>query len=96
MTNIVIVDAVRTPIGKRNGGLSTLHPAQVLGTVQKIDAWRGFDLVVGIVVIVVGLVRGGRVTSGAELATALGEAAGMFVLAACLAGLSGALVTVRR
>ena len=35
MTNIVIVDAVRTPIGKRNGGLSTLHPAQVLGTVQK-------------------------------------------------------------
>ena len=35
MTNIVIVDVVRTPIGKRNGGLSTLHPAQVLGTVQK-------------------------------------------------------------
>ncbi len=35
MTNIVIVDAVRTPIGKRNGGLSTLHPAQVLGIVQK-------------------------------------------------------------
>ncbi len=35
MTNIVIVDAVRTPIGKRNGGLSTLHPAQVLATVQR-------------------------------------------------------------
>jgi acetyl-CoA C-acetyltransferase len=35
MSNIVIVDAVRTPIGKRNGGLSTMHPAQVLATVQK-------------------------------------------------------------
>ncbi len=35
MSNIVIVDAVRTPIGKRNGGLSTMHPAEVLATVQK-------------------------------------------------------------
>jgi len=35
MTNIVIVDAVRTPIGKRNGGLSTLHPAELLANVQK-------------------------------------------------------------
>ena len=35
MSNIVIVDAVRTPIGKRNGGLSTLHPAELLATVQK-------------------------------------------------------------
>jgi len=32
--NVVIVDAVRTPIGRRNGGLSTLHPADVLGAVQ--------------------------------------------------------------
>ena len=35
MSNVVIVDAVRTPIGKRNGGLSTLHPAEVLSIVQK-------------------------------------------------------------
>lgn len=35
MTNVVIVDAVRTPIGRRGGGLSTLHPAQVLGAVQR-------------------------------------------------------------
>ncbi len=35
MSNVVIVDAVRTPIGKRGGGLSTLHPAQVLATVQQ-------------------------------------------------------------
>lgn len=32
---VVIVDAVRTPIGRRNGGLSSLHPADLLGTVQK-------------------------------------------------------------
>jgi acetyl-CoA C-acetyltransferase len=32
--DVVIVDAVRSPIGRRNGGLSTLHPADVLGRVQ--------------------------------------------------------------
>ncbi len=31
MTDVVIVDAVRTPVGKRNGGLSTLHSADLLG-----------------------------------------------------------------
>lgn len=35
MSNVVIIDAVRTPIGKRGGGLSTMHPADVLGEVQK-------------------------------------------------------------
>ena len=35
MSNVVIVDAVRTPIGKRNGGLSTVHPAELLSQVQK-------------------------------------------------------------
>ena len=44
MSNVVIVDAVRTPIGKRNGGLSTLHPAEVLGAVQKAIVERaGID-----------------------------------------------------
>jgi len=33
--NVVIVDAVRTPIGKRNGGLASVHPAELLGQVQK-------------------------------------------------------------
>jgi acetyl-CoA C-acetyltransferase len=33
--SVVIVDAVRSPIGRRNGGLSTLHPGEVLGKVQK-------------------------------------------------------------
>ncbi len=32
-TRPVIVEAVRTPIGKRNGSLSTLHAAELLGTV---------------------------------------------------------------
>ena len=35
MSDVVIVEAVRTPVGKRNGGLSTVHPADLLGTVQK-------------------------------------------------------------
>ena len=34
-SNVVIVDAVRTPIGRRNGGLSTVHPADLLAHVQK-------------------------------------------------------------
>ena len=29
--DVVIVEAVRTPIGKRNGALATLHPAYLLG-----------------------------------------------------------------
>ena len=33
--SVVIVDALRTPIGRRGGGLSTLHPAQVLAQVQQ-------------------------------------------------------------
>ena len=34
MPEAVIVEAVRTPIGKRNGWLSGLHPAEILGAVQ--------------------------------------------------------------
>ena len=26
--SVVIVEAVRTPVGQRNGGLSTVHPAE--------------------------------------------------------------------
>ena len=35
MREVVIVEAVRSPIGKRNGGLSTLHPAELLSRVQR-------------------------------------------------------------
>ena len=34
MSNPVIVEAVRTPIGKRNGWLAGLHPADLLGAAQ--------------------------------------------------------------
>lgn len=32
--DVVIVDAVRSPVGRRNGGLSTMHPADLLSKVQ--------------------------------------------------------------
>ncbi len=34
MTDVVIAEAVRTPVGRRNGDLSTVHPVDLLGTVQ--------------------------------------------------------------
>ncbi len=34
MNDVVIVEAVRSPIGKRGGGLSTFHPADLLGALQ--------------------------------------------------------------
>ncbi len=34
MTDVVIVEAVRSPLGKRGGGLSTLHSIDLLGSVQ--------------------------------------------------------------
>ena len=34
MTEAVIVDAVRTPVGRRRGALSGLHPAELLGRAQ--------------------------------------------------------------
>ncbi len=44
MRDVVIVEAVRTPIGKRNGGLSSVHPADLLATVQKeLIARSGID-----------------------------------------------------
>ncbi|MGH9111497.1 MAG: steroid 3-ketoacyl-CoA thiolase [Acidimicrobiales bacterium] len=35
MVEVVIVEAVRTPIGRRNGGLSSVHPADLLVTVLR-------------------------------------------------------------
>ncbi|MDP1820999.1 MAG: steroid 3-ketoacyl-CoA thiolase [Acidimicrobiales bacterium] len=35
MTDIVIVEAARTPVGRRGGGLSTIHPADLLAAVQR-------------------------------------------------------------
>jgi len=33
-SDVVVVEAVRSPLGRRNGGLSTMHPADLLGAVQ--------------------------------------------------------------
>ena len=33
--DIVIVEAVRSPLGRRNGQLSTVHPAELLGHIQR-------------------------------------------------------------
>jgi acetyl-CoA C-acetyltransferase len=35
MGNPVIIDAVRTPLGKRGGGLAGVHPGELLGFVQR-------------------------------------------------------------
>jgi acetyl-CoA C-acetyltransferase len=53
---VVIVEAVRTPIGRRNGGLSTMHSLDLLGAVQ-----RDLFLRTGIDPLEVGQVVGGCV-----------------------------------
>jgi acetyl-CoA C-acetyltransferase len=61
MTDVVIIDAVRTPIGRRNGGLSTVHPADLLATVLSELVTR-----TGIDPTVVGQVVGGCVSQVGE------------------------------
>src|SRR3954467_12084502 len=34
-TDVVIVEAVRSPLGRRNGGLAEVHPADLLAAVQR-------------------------------------------------------------
>jgi acetyl-CoA C-acetyltransferase len=69
-TNVVIVDAVRTPIGRRNGGLSSVHPAELLGAVQKALIER-----TGIDPHVVGQVVTGCVSEVGEQAFNVGRTA---------------------
>jgi acetyl-CoA C-acetyltransferase len=40
MQEVFIVEAVRSPIGRRKGGLSGLHPAALLGAIQKACVTR--------------------------------------------------------
>jgi acetyl-CoA C-acetyltransferase len=63
MSNVVIVEAVRTPIGRRNGGLSTMHPADLLGVVQRAAVERS-----GIDPAAIGQVVGGCVSQVGEQA----------------------------
>jgi acetyl-CoA C-acetyltransferase len=61
MPDVVIVEAVRSPIGRRGGGLSTMHPADLLGAVQKACVERA-----GIDPTEVDQVVGGCVTMSGE------------------------------
>ncbi|TDD35042.1 steroid 3-ketoacyl-CoA thiolase [Actinomadura sp. KC06] len=61
MAEAVIVDAVRTPVGKRYGALSGLHPARLLGLTQRALLDRA-----GIEPDTVGQVVGGCVTQAGE------------------------------
>ncbi len=63
MPEPVIIDAVRTPIAKRNGWLSGLHPAQLLAEAQKAVITRA-----GIEAALVEQIVGGCVTQAGEQA----------------------------
>ena len=63
MGNPVIVSAVRTPIGKRGGWLSALHPAELLGIAQQAAVDRA-----GVDPAAVEQVIGGCVTQAGEQA----------------------------
>ncbi|MET0727448.1 MAG: steroid 3-ketoacyl-CoA thiolase [Acidimicrobiales bacterium] len=44
MSDVVVVEAVRTPVGRRGGGLSSVHPADLLAVAQKAAVERcGID-----------------------------------------------------
>jgi acetyl-CoA C-acetyltransferase len=59
--SVVIVSAVRTPLARRDGGLSELHPTRVLGTVQRAALERP-----GVDPALVAQVIGGNVTQVGE------------------------------
>src|SRR4029453_16119249 len=56
MRDVVVVEAVRTPVGRRNGGLSGMHSADLLAEVQRAVVERS-----GIDPMEVGQVVGGWV-----------------------------------
>lgn len=81
MTDVVIIEAVRSPIGRRNGGLAAMHPADLLAAVQKelidragVDP-SAVDQVIGGCVTAVGeqsfnITRTAWLTAGLPLTTA--------------------------
>jgi len=70
MPEVVIVEAVRTPVGKRKGGLSTLHPADTLAAVQRAAIDRA-----GIDPAAIGQVVAGCVSQIGEQAFDIGRTA---------------------
>src|ERR1700689_513673 len=83
MGTAVIVEAVRTPIGKRNGTLSGLHAAELLGAAQ-----RGVVERAGLDPSLVEQVAGGCVTQAGEQSNNVTRTAwlhaGLPVRAGCL------------
>jgi acetyl-CoA C-acetyltransferase len=61
MREVFIVEAVRSPLGRRSGGLAGLHPADLLGAVQKACVDRA-----GVDPAAVGQVIGGCVSQVGE------------------------------
>jgi len=61
MNEVLIVEAVRSPIGKRKGALAGLHPVDLLGAVQRAAIERA-----GIDPLAVGQVIGGCVSQVGE------------------------------
>ena len=61
MGEVYIIEAVRSPIGKRGGGLAGMHPADLLGTVQKAALDRS-----GVAAEAIGQVIGGCVSQVGE------------------------------
>jgi acetyl-CoA C-acetyltransferase len=59
--DVVLVEAVRSPLGRRNGGLATVHPAELLGAVQQAAIERS-----GVDPSEVGQVVGGCVSQVGE------------------------------
>ena len=59
--DVVIVEAARSPLGRRNGGLATVHPVDLLATVQRTVIERS-----GIDPVLVGQVIGGCVSQVGE------------------------------
>ncbi|MGQ0434125.1 MAG: steroid 3-ketoacyl-CoA thiolase [Microthrixaceae bacterium] len=70
MSDVVIVEAVRTPVGRRGGGLSSVHPADLLAAVQKAVVERS-----GIDPALVGQVITGCVSQVGEQAFNVGRTA---------------------
>ena len=83
MGNAVIVEAVRTPIGKRGGALAGLHAAEILGSVQTALIERA-----GIAASAVEQVVGGCVTQAGEQSNNITRTAwlhaGLPYMAGCL------------
>ncbi|WP_072813447.1 steroid 3-ketoacyl-CoA thiolase [Rhodococcus zopfii] len=61
MSNVVVVEAARTPIGRRRGQLSGVHPAVLLGAAQKAVVDR-----TGLPADRIGQLVGGAVTQAGE------------------------------